>query len=71
MTYDDRVKPHQIAPLDAAGDILPDGTYILPVVDGETDGLTPSVPMLLLPHGSDASFVPAGTPVPAIILMKG
>lgn len=30
-----------------------------------------SVPVILLPNGSDASDVPAGTPVGAIILTKG
>lgn len=39
MTYDGRVRPHQIRPADPDGDIVTDGTYGLAVVDGAIDGL--------------------------------
>jgi hypothetical protein len=39
-------------------------------VGGIPEWLTGSVPVILLPAGSDASDVPAGTPVNTIILVK-
>lgn len=78
MTDDIRYRPHMLRPADDAGDIVPVGTYMLEVVTssvpshsgGAVDGLIPSAAVVLLPAGSDASDVPAGTPVGAIILVK-
>jgi hypothetical protein len=39
-------------------------------VDGVPAWVPMSIPVLLLPSGSDASDVPAGTPVGTIIFMK-
>lgn len=36
-----RIRPHQIAPLDSAGDPVGDGAYTLDVVDGVVVGLVP------------------------------
>lgn len=44
---------------------------VLTTVGGVPQWLPSSVPVLLLPAGSTAADVPAGTPVPAIVLVKG
>lgn len=42
----------------------------LATVDGALKYIEGSVPVILLPAGSDASDVPAGTPVGTIVLVK-
>lgn len=42
----------------------------LATVDGALTYVELSVPVILLPAGSDASDVPAGTPVGTIVLVK-
>lgn len=59
-----------IEPVDTAGATAGNGTHVLSVAAGVLDGLTPSVPVLLLPAGSTAADVPAGTPIGTIILVK-
>lgn len=79
MTYDSRVRPHQIRPADSNGDSVAAGTYMFQVSNSDApevggtavDGFAASAAVVLLPAGSDASDVPTGTPVGAIILMKG
>lgn len=65
MTYDARVRPHQINPTTGAlAETLAVGT------DGAVTFIDGSVPVLLLPAGSTAADVPADTPVGTIILLK-
>lgn len=104
MTYDSRVRPHQIRPADDTGALVDPGVYGVEVVNGgpfgkRVSGLTPvvglpsggatgetlakasgtdydaefvdgSVPVVLLAAGSDATDVPAGTPVGSLVAIK-
>jgi hypothetical protein len=58
-----QTKPHNIEPSTSDGETLA-------TVDGALTYVSLSVPVILLPAGSDASDVPAGTPVGTIVFVK-
>lgn len=58
-----QIPPHQLEP--SASD-----AETLATVSGELAYVSLSVPVILLPAGSTAADVPAGTPVGTIVLVK-
>lgn len=63
MTTGQQYKPRAIEP-------STNNAETLATVDGALKYIESSVPVILLPAGSDATDVPAGTPIGTIVLVK-